>query len=205
MAKHDIPSHSRTSRNMAHNAKVKAKANASRFAGMATDEFKDRATDLVEGSIMPSIQGMLYDIGMDLLHLIIYRGKETKRGKRRPSEGVSYHRYYKDRYRDSGDRFARGSDSYRSRRDSDRRTCTGYDPDDIPPFRTRSEAESVLDAMKDAIEEHDLVRVFDLYQLAGCDTLSTDTKYGWVSLKKAEVYHDRTGWHLHLPKPAPIE
>ena len=54
-------------------------------------------------------------------------------------------------------------------------------------FETRGEAEQFLHEINGILNEYGVVRVADLYDLAGVTSNYTDNKYGWTDLKDAEV------------------
>lgn len=72
-------------------------------------------------------------------------------------------------------------------------------------FRTRAEAESVLDALLDALDEYHIVTVADLYDLSGEEPSPTDYLYGWSNLRSARVDRVSGGaFTIILPKASPI-
>lgn len=71
-------------------------------------------------------------------------------------------------------------------------------------FANRGEAEEVLETMRDLLDRYGLVRVADLFDLAGIQGEYTDNRYGWTNLSRARVDHDIDGWRLALPRPIVI-
>ena len=67
-------------------------------------------------------------------------------------------------------------------------------------FPNRGEAEKVLDKMEELIDYYGLVSVADLYELVGLAGDYPDNKYGWTSIRSAEVMRVRNGYILKLPK-----
>lgn len=69
-------------------------------------------------------------------------------------------------------------------------------------FNNRGDAESVLFAMDDIIDQFGVVSVADLYDIS---EVSTDNhmvnKYGWSDIRDAKVIHVRKGYVIDLPKP----
>ena len=99
--------------------------------------------------------------------------------------------------------------SYRNYSDRDRRTvndsrASGYSCDDLI-FDSRGEAEEVLTRMDELLDSYGLATVADLYDLVGVTGNYTDCKYGWTSLRYAEVVRVRDGWKIKLPKALPID
>ena len=122
--------------------------------------------------------------GIDMMLFGEVRGnKKSSRSSR-----VSYRDYY-DRDRDRRD------DRRSSRRSS-------YDYEDII-LDNRGEAELVLDRMDEIIDKYDQVTITDLYDLVGYDGgRYTDSKYGWTSLRGADVKRTRDGGYLLVLPPA---
>lgn len=135
--------------------------------------------------LVPAIKKAISDIVTNGIDMILYNG-ESGRNKK-SSSYVSYNRY------SSNDRHVSGS-----------RTRYGYDYDDVV-IPTRSEAEDVLNAMDEMLDTYGVVSVADLYDLVGVSCNYTDNKYGWMSLRTAEVVRVRDGWVIKLPKAQPID
>ena len=73
-------------------------------------------------------------------------------------------------------------------------------------FRSRAEAEEVLDAMEEALDRYKIVTVADLYELSGEEPEPTDFQYGWTSIKAARVEKISGGaFVISLPKASPID
>jgi hypothetical protein len=68
-------------------------------------------------------------------------------------------------------------------------------------FQTRSDAEMVIDSLRDLIENYGNAKVVDLYTAANISSEFTDQKYGWTNLTRASVIQIREGYLLDLPKP----
>ena len=74
-------------------------------------------------------------------------------------------------------------------------------------MESRADADDVLDAMSDLIENYESVSVADLYDLIGIDVSGryTYNDYGWTSLRNAEIVEVREGYWIKLPRPRPIK
>ena len=68
-------------------------------------------------------------------------------------------------------------------------------------LQTRSDAEIVLESLRDLIETYGSCKVVDLYQLVRVTPDFTDQKYGWTNLAQGRVLQIREGYLLDLPKP----
>lgn len=76
--------------------------------------------------------------------------------------------------------------------------------DNLLKFDSRRKAETVLDAMSEALDRFPAVSVADLYDLAGVSNLVgdfTDKNWGWTSLLGTKVRRARGGgYYLDLPR-----
>lgn len=68
----------------------------------------------------------------------------------------------------------------------------------------RNAADSAIQGMFDLLEKYDSVSVADLYTMLGVKTEYTDQKWGWRSLRGANVTKVRQGYLLDLPDPEPF-
>lgn len=77
---------------------------------------------------------------------------------------------------------------------------SAYDFDTII-FNNRGDAEAVLETLADLLDARQVVLVGDLYDLAGIETTNyMVNKYGWTSLRGAEVVRKRDGYVINFPK-----
>lgn len=137
--------------------------------------------------LVPSIKKALYDIVVGALDMTFFHGRS---GSKRPTADKVSFRDYNSVSRDD-----RGSNRFR--------TTSGYSYDDII-LETRGEAEAVLARMDEIMEEYQIVRVADLYDLVGITGEHTDNKYGWTNIRNAEVERVRDGYRIKMPRALPI-
>ena len=158
------------------NARTKKK---NKFAeNFLSEDVRDVKEYLIGDILFPTLKRTISEMvsnGIDMMLFGEVRGnKKSSRSSR-----VSYRDYY-DRDRDRRD------DRRSSRRSS-------YDYEDII-LDNRGEAELVLDRMDEIIDKYDLV---------GYDGgRYTDSKYGWTSLRGADVKRTRDGGYLLVLPPA---
>lgn len=138
--------------------------------------------------LVPAIKKAISDIIVNGVDMILYNGESGRNKKTGSASYISYNRY------SSGDRHVAGGS----------RTRFGYDYDDVV-IPTRAEAEDVLNAMDGMLDTYGVVSVADLYDLVGVSCNYTDNKYGWMSLRTAEVVRVRDGYIIKLPKAQPID
>lgn len=140
--------------------------------------------------LVPAIKKAISDIVTDGIDMVLYGG--TGRSKKSSSGSkVSYRSYYDDR----PDR--RESSSYSNR--------TRFDYDDIL-FDSRVEAEKVYREMQEVIERYGYCSVADMYDMAGFTPPFTANKFGWTSVRNAEIVRVRGGdYVIKLPKITPFD
>lgn len=66
---------------------------------------------------------------------------------------------------------------------------------------SRADAEDILNAMMDALEDYKMVSVADLYDMLGKSTIFTQNNIGWFDLTGARIERVREGYLLKLPRP----
>lgn len=141
--------------------------------------------------LVPAIKKAISDIVTDGIDMILYGG--TGRSKKASTGSkISYRSYYDDR----PDR--QSSSSYSSNR-------TKFDYDDIL-FGSRVEAERVYAEMQDVIGRYGYCSVADMYDMAGLTPPFTANKFGWTSIRNAEIVRVRGGdYIIKLPKFTPFD
>ena len=73
-------------------------------------------------------------------------------------------------------------------------------------FETREDAEKVLEALLDIVDQYEIVAVADLNSLVGLPSANVDNKWGWGYLTgTTEIRQIRDGWVLDLPPVEPIQ
>lgn len=164
--------------------KGKVKRRKRGFGSKVSDYLSD--LDLMDDIIIPTGKKLLFD----MVESVLFHGEKRPKGR---SEKVSYRSYYDD-----------GSRDYVSKKRS--RRSESYDYDEII-YETRGEAEAVLDNLEDAIKKYHAASIADLYDISGVSNNDryTDNKYGWTSLRFAEVERTRDGYRLRLPKVQPLD
>ena len=136
--------------------------------------------------VVPALKKAVYDLIVGTLDMSLYGGRGN--GNRPKADKVSYRDYNDISRRDSGTRT---------------RTSSGYSYDDIV-LETRGEAETVLSRMDEIMEEYNIVRVADLYDLVGETGDYTDNNYGWTNIRNAKIVRVRDGYKIDMPRALPI-
>lgn len=143
--------------------------------------------------LIPSTKEMLYNMFMNAVSMTFFGDRRNPDITR--NRGSSYRQDEKPYYN------YRGSTSINDR-NYQRRTQTVID--DIILY-DKIEAENVLDRLLDIIDQYQVVRVADLYELVGMKTDHTYSQnYGWDNLSSASVERVREGYLLKLPNPIQI-
>lgn len=138
--------------------------------------------------LVPAIKKAIFDIVTDGVDMILY-GEAGHSNRKKSSSNVSYRSYYNNDSRD---------------RRSESRSSGRFDYDDIS-FDRRSDAEAVLDEMNEVIDQYGMVTVADMYEMADRSAPYTSNKYGWTSVRSAEVVRARGGQYIiKLPKAMPM-
>lgn len=144
--------------------------------------------------LAPAAREMFVDAVSESMERIVYG--DRKRPSRRPAT------------KSSG--FSGGSMTNYSRysRPSETRPPNGKDLRDAPSFdevilESRTQAQEVIDQMRDVIDEYEFVSVADFYEMVGERSHHTDHKYGWFDLKEGRVRRVNNGWLIELPRTEP--
>lgn len=173
--------------------KTRKKSGLSKFAENFISEDATSVKSYVFMEVLiPAIKKLVSDVVTDGISMILYgeTGHTKKRGTA-SSSYVSYRGYYDDRDRKS-DRFA------------EPRTKDRFDTSEII-FGTRGDAEIVLEQLGEALDRYGVVRVNDLYDLAGISAPYTGNRYGWSNIRSAEVLPTRDGYIIKMPRPMALD
>lgn len=187
---HKMKSEKRTVKPVATDAKRKKRSSGSKWRDVFIAEDASNVTNYIAMDVLvPAIKKAVFDIVTNGVDMLLYGGSK---GGRRNNSDVPYVSY------SNGGRRERREDSDRNRR-------RGYDPDVIV-FKTRREAEEVVDSMNDMLDRYGIVSVADFYQLANVSSEYTDNDYGWTSIGNPEIVRERDGGYvIKLRRPTPID
>ena len=171
-------------------AKTRKKGEMQKFADVfiAEDANNVKSYILME-VIVPAVKKAISDIVTTGIDMILY-GEVGRSKKNGMVSKVSYRNYYD-----------RKDDDYRY---SGSRARAGYSQDDVM-VDTRGEADEILERMDELLATYGVVSIADLYDLAGLTCAYTDNKYGWTSLRNAEVRRVRDKYIIKMPKAMPID
>lgn len=166
-------------------AKVK-KNELRKFADVfISEDAKNVKSFLLMDVLVPTIKKAILNT-VDM----ILNGDNSSYSKRSSSR-VSYRKFY--------------DEPRESRRSLDEGVRRRFDYDDIV-FENRRVVEEVLEQMADVIETYGYVTVADLYDMADLIAPETSNRYGWLSIRNADVESVRGGGYvIKLPRAVPID
>ena len=169
---------------------MQKKSGFSKFAdNIIAESFSNVCALVWTDVIIPSTKNLIYDVIKNGIEMALF-GKSSGPRSNSNIQRVSYRDgSYTNYSRSSTDIVRAGSAN------------TRFDFDNII-FSSRGDAEAVLETMEDLIDSgYEQASVADLYELADVPAPSyTANKYGWTSLKGAQVVRCRDGYILNLPR-----
>lgn len=168
--------------------KVKVKKK-SKFADLFISEDATNVKNYIFLDVLvPAIKKAISDIVTDGIYMILY-GESGNKKNRSASGSISYTPY--SRFSDIDKR-------------DDRRSSIGYRFNNIT-FDDRREAHEVLERLDELIDNYGIASVADFYDLVGVSGNYTDNRYGWTSLRNADIISVRDGWMIKLPKALALD
>lgn len=171
-------------------AKTKKKSELTKLKDVfISEDVSNVKTYIISDVLIPAAKKAVYDIITNGIDMILYGGSGRSKSKSNVDR-VSYRSYYET----SKDRF--GSNSVSATR--------GFEYDDII-FESRGEAEAVRTQMNEIIDQYGYVTVADLYDMADLTAPFTSNRYGWTSVRNADIGRVRDGYVLKLSRAMPID
>ena len=144
---------------------------------------------IISDVIIPKIKTVLHDIGSEAWDS--FWGISGRSSSRGPASRVS---------------FGRTDYNKMSERRDQPRQRSGIDYSDIE-FRTRGDAELVLDRMGEICENYEFVSVADMYSIAEVSNDNyTLNKWGWTDISGAKVVPvSGGGYSIKMPRAMPVD
>jgi hypothetical protein len=161
-------------------------------------EFQSAGKYILADVLLPAARNLIVDATTKGIERMVYGDAAPRRSSGTRYDGrprVSYHS--PSRYREDPRRDMRPPDQ------PPRPVPSGRQTSEIV-FDSREDAEKVLDALFDILDQYEIVAVADLNALVGLPSANVDHKWGWGFLGGTEVRQIREGWVLELPEPEPI-
>lgn len=166
-------------------ATAQKKSGLSKFASsMIAEDLHSVGSWLFSEVLIPSCKKAISDIVTNGIDMLLY-GKASGSRSYTSASKISYGSYYSKPY---GEPVKAGSGN------------GSFDYDSIV-FDNRGDAEAVLTSMGELVDQFGVVSVGDLYDLANIPSPNyTVNKYGWTTLRNAQVMRCRDGYTIRLPK-----
>jgi hypothetical protein len=175
-------------------ARTKKKSELQKAAGsFVSSDIRSVGSYALSSIVIPAIKNTIVSVIKDGIEMLFFgeakRSSSSSTGARVPGAFVDYSSRFSDRRDDRG---------YENTRRAD------YDYTDIV-FDKQEQAEAVIDAMSDTLARYGFVTILDLFEFAGLTAPPyTKTRYGWDSIRYAEVRRTRDGlYYIDLPRPRP--
>lgn len=146
---------------------------------------------LLEDVFIPAAKETIANLVSGGIDMVLFGGSSggSNRNYRNGNKSrVSYESYYE-----------RKTDRYSSRNRKPSQSL-----DDIV-FDSRTEAEDVLSALLEDIDEYGVTTVGNFYDLVGERTNPSDFKWGWETLRSASVDRVREGYIIRLPRAIAVD
>lgn len=173
------------------NVRIKKKNEIQKFADIfMSEDLISVKNYILHDVIIPAAKKTLSDAVSNGIEMMLW-GEARGQNRRTGTSKRSYTAYYDDRNTER--RYVKAS-----------RDRSGYSFDDII-FDSYGEADDVLTHMDDLMEVYKLVRVADLYDLAGVDGPYTHNDYGWTDIRSAKIVRAGGGYMIKLPRPLPLD
>lgn len=176
--------------------KVKEKSTMDTFKNSLREDAENVKSYVMEDVLIPALKKAISDIVRNGIDMVLYGESRPRRDndRERPYRRYSYSSISRrDRDRDDYDRRERRRERYRA---------SGIE--DIL-LDTKPEADELLMAMEDIIDEYGTLSILDVYDLAGVSTSFTDAKYGWTDIRQARIMHCSDGYYIKMPKALPLD
>lgn len=174
--------------------KTRKKSGLSKFSEVFISEDATNVKSYVLMDVLlPALKNAVWEVITGGLDMTLFGGSRGAR-KNSPASHVSYGSFYDNR----------GSNYRRYEEPRNRDTRSGCDYSEIY-FETQREAEEVLRHMDNIMDEYKMVRVGDLYDLAGLSSPYTANDYGWNNIRNAAIVRTRYGFTIDLPRAMPIK
>lgn len=145
--------------------------------------------------VIPHVKDLLSEAANELIQQLVFG--DSRPGSRRPFGRTSGHINY-TRYSAS----SRNRPTVREDREAI--TLRRREEEELI-FHTRMDAQNVLEAMNEFLEEYNLVSVADLKAMIDKTSSHTDHKWGWEDLQGSDIRATRDGYLLILPKTVALD
>lgn len=142
--------------------------------------------------IVPGTKNIISDLVTQGINRLLYGGSRPVQNGVRSNVGGGYGRFF-----NGG---ANGGQNQQQSQPVVRQAQQAHGFGEIV-LQTRSDAELVIDSLRELIEVYGNAKVANLYSLVGITGDFTNQSYGWTNLSRAGVIQIREGYLLDLPQP----
>ena len=170
------------------------------------EDAKTIATTLFNDFVKPGIKDLLWKVGSNGLDILLFG--EPKHNKTTSSPWGSFWgggNYYSYNSYNSPTYTPYGQQSKSTQNTPPMPVRKNIYDYDYIVFGTMSDAENVLNTLKDLISHYGIISVAEFYQAANVPSNFNDNKYGWTDLSTASIERVDGGYTIKLPKAYPID
>lgn len=144
--------------------------------------------------VIPHVKDLLSEAANELIQQLVFGESRGRSTRSRTAGHVNYNRLSSSTRRPTS-----------SVRDSRETITLRRREEEELIFDSRVDAQNVLEAMNEFLEEYHLVSVADLKAMIDKTSTHTDHKWGWEDLQGSEIRMTRGGYLLILPKTVPLD
>lgn len=171
---------------------------------LSADKFKEQAEEIkrytIQDVILPGLKDVIWDIATTALNTFLFGRTESAspRSNRPYTSSIQY---------SSTKNYNRvGRPTYSSQRPNNSKVSSiDTRPEEEFIFERKSDADTVLDELREAIENFGVVSVQSLFEMCGKTAPFTANKFGWMDLEDAMVERTRDGYVIRLPRSLPLD
>lgn len=168
---------------------------------MTSERLKEQAEEIkrytIQDVILPGLKDVIWDIATTALNTFLF-GKTESAQQRRDRPYTSSIQY------SAMNNYSRvGRPSYNQKRS--RVSSADNRIEDEIIFERKSDADTVLDLMREAVAEFGVVSVQTLFELCDRTAPFTSNKFGWMNLDDASVERTRDGYIIRFPRSLPLD
>ena len=148
---------------------------------------------VLQDVLVPAAKNTLSEMVSTGIEMLLFGEAHSSNKRDKNRSYVSYGGFFKDHDRQRG-----------SNLNSGLRNRARHKFDDLA-LGSRMEAQDVVDALVDLIENYEVATVADFYDLVGMESVFSDQKYGWNNLSRVDIRRTREGYVILLPKPIVLD
>lgn len=158
---------------------------------MAPGDVNNIKDYIIMDILIPSAKKVLSEAGRVFIDMLVWGDSGRTRNGSAPYDKVSYNDY--------------GRYSSNNQQSSATRTRSVFGCDDVI-VNSRWDAEEVIRTLNDILETYQVVSIATFYDVCGIrDDNYMNNKYGWTSVRNAEVVPTRDGrFAIRMPKAMPL-